>query len=400
MSSTDESQCENGVNDSKGDSASKRIKIESHTRCSPRKEGRSVESTMQLTVRSVENREATPDDDTVVEPKTDARVQVKVVDDTEGTTRAPAERAPPQQSPGRISRSSEGYLYKTVSPPSEEGDSSLDLVLHESEIGTYFDKPTPNWQSDFFRKCAELVELRFSKPIRTTCVKPFYGNFSSCWRDCNEALRLETSSLPAHREFQATISDCENCQEVFSPAETAILIRNFFQIAKAYSLRHPYLLACLQTGLETRKEVYDFNKFRTAHQLVEKLCLDLPEKSSLGCIVQLRSILTPQVLPYTGLEAENVVAELFARFGPDWNTISRLTGFNQFTLKTMVAIVHNVDLGVVSPQVWFEIHQKVLYVGEFGVSTDITKCRNFEGGLERKRLRLPAFNTLYSPLRP
>lgn len=57
--------------------------------------------------------------------------------------------------------------------------------------------------------------------------------------------------------------------------------------------------------------------------------------------MQLRYLLMPQSLPFTHFEAEKIIAHLFAGFGPDWNTMSKLTGFNPVTLKTCVALRHN-----------------------------------------------------------
>lgn len=45
----------------------------------------------------------------------------------------------------------------------------------------HYEDFTRGWQTNFLRKCAELVEVRFANAIRTTCVKPFYDRYNTCW---------------------------------------------------------------------------------------------------------------------------------------------------------------------------------------------------------------------------
>lgn len=70
----------------------------------------------------------------------------------------------------------------------------------------------------------------------------------------------------------------QGSREYFDESELNRLINNLNVVATAYKMRFPYLLAGIQTGLETRRHLFDFNDLQSKHQIYAKLCNGLDNR--------------------------------------------------------------------------------------------------------------------------
>lgn len=55
-------------------------------------------------------------------------------------------------------------------------------------------------------------------------------------------------------------------------------------MATAFRMRFPYLLAGIQTGLETKKDIFVFSEFKDEHRVFAKLCFGLAKRLVQGYI--------------------------------------------------------------------------------------------------------------------
>lgn len=59
------------------------------------------------------------------------------------------------------------------------------------------------------------------------------------------------------------------------------------------------------------------------------------------CVGQLRRMIMPKPLDAGFVNIPIILLRLFAGFGPDWPTLSRLTGIDQLRMKNILAKLHN-----------------------------------------------------------
>ncbi|XP_022710017.1 uncharacterized protein LOC111272705 isoform X2 [Varroa jacobsoni] len=272
---------------------------------------------------------------------------------------------------GDVNRSN-SYLFldrKNLAVDEGSGDLSLERTISISSgsdtSSSFFDEDEhevdpdgPLWRQNFLGQCVLLVEKRFQKAYANTCIKPLCAQFNNVYEVTNDADRLPTSELDIHQNIMVMSDSQVTHRHPFTQQETKQLVCNFINMATAFRMRFPYLLAGIQTGLETKKDIFVFSEFKDEHRVFAKLCFGLAKRRVLECITQLRLVLESDLVTDDARELELLVNRLFTGFGPEWPTIARITGISQTAIKDILIQTNNMNIREPTP--WFVVHECLL----------------------------------------
>ncbi|OQR80072.1 hypothetical protein BIW11_05311 [Tropilaelaps mercedesae] len=254
--------------------------------------------------------------------------------------------------------------------PTEDGSHSQQEEEHTlSSLETsssFFDETEsqndpegPLWRQNFLGQCLGVVEKRFQKAYANTCIKPVCAH-PKVLEFTDECDQLPVSELEKHQKFGGSAESEFKAHGPFTKEETKQLINNFINVVTAYRMKFPYLISGIQTGLESRREIFDFGKLKDDQRVFAKLCVGLTNRSVMGCVVHLRFILASDPITEDRGELSLLLNRLFTGFGPDWATIARITGVEQGTIKIILAENHRLEPHEMTQQWWFIAHQLML----------------------------------------
>lgn len=172
--------------------ASKKMKMDSDHLRSPIVATRLRQLPVQLLEPAVKTRKMTPekrkDLDDEHETLTSACTPLTPEVETASRSPTPLSGSPPARKRRRtLTRSdnqpNEGICYESARRCTSKKTPLQSASVSNSVFRDSDDGSASAWRTDFLRKCAELVEVRFSNAIRITCVKPFCEHLSACWQD-------------------------------------------------------------------------------------------------------------------------------------------------------------------------------------------------------------------------